>query len=175
MAALNQATKLFIIGRLACYDSPTEVQKALKAELGITASLSQIQAYDPTKAQGARLSPALGEIFKRTRKSFLKDVTGVPIANKAVRLRILQKLTDGALARGNAALTSSLLEQAAKEAGEAFTNRHHVNLKGRLDVPTISDQQLVGALAKYGIQAVLPGTTPGAGPEPQEGGDRGGA
>lgn len=175
MAALPEFAKLFVVGRLACYDSPTEVMKALKEEHGIEATRSQVQAYDPTTAQGSRLSPKLTEIFETTRKQFLADTTSIPIANKAVRLRMLQRAADAAAGRGNHQLMSTLLEQAAKEVGNAFTNRHHVNLKGRLDVPSISDQQLVGALAKYGIHAALPGTTPGAGPEPQDGGDRGGA
>lgn len=170
MATLTQVTKLFIVGRLACFDSPSEVVKAVKEELGVTATRSQVQAYDPTTAQGARLSKELASIFTTTRKKFLKDTTSIPIANKAVRLRLLQRMTDKAMEKNNSGLASSLLEQAAKESGEAFTNRHHVNLKGSLDVkPGMPSQQLVDRLAKFGIRATLPGTTAPA-PGQSEGG-----
>lgn len=144
MAALNESAKLFIVGRLACYDSPSEVMKALKEEHGIEASRSQVQAYDPTTAQGSRLSPKLREVFETVRKQFLADVTSVPIANKAVRLRLLQKLADNAVGKGNAALVSTLLEQAAKEVGDAYSNRQkldHSGVVGHAAVPAPKNPQ----------------------------------
>lgn len=130
MAALSQQAKLFIVGRLACYDSPSEVMKALKEEQGVTATRSQVQAYDPTTAQGSRLSPALREVFENVRKQFLADTTSIPIANKAVRLRMLQRAAETAAGRGNHQLMSTLLEQAAKEVGDAFTNKQRVEQSG---------------------------------------------
>lgn len=130
MAAFNAAAKLYCVGRLACYDSPSDVVKGLKEELGIDARRSQVQAYDPTTAQGSRLSKDLADIFHETRKKFLEDTTSIPIANKAVRLRMLQRSVDAAASRGNHSLMASLLEQAAKEVGDSFTNRQKLEQSG---------------------------------------------
>lgn len=158
MAALTESAKLFIVGRLACYDSPSEVVKALKEEVGITASRSQVQAYDPTTAQGSRLSPKLREVFESIRKQFLADTTSIPIANKAVRLRLLQRLTDNAVTRGNAVLASSLLEQAAKEVGDSFTNRQKLEQSGVVGHTQVPSPKAESQTTEEAYKAMLGGT-----------------
>ena len=130
MAALNQATKVFIVTRLACFDQIQEVVKATRDELGVTVSRQQVQSYDPTGKMGERLSPKLTELFHETRKKFLDDTSAIPIANKAVRLRMLQRAADKAVEKGNSVLMASLVEQAAKEVGDAFTNKQKVEQSG---------------------------------------------
>ncbi len=149
MAAMTRQAKLFIVTRLACFDSPSEVVKALKEEMGVVATRSQVQAYDPTTAQGERLGDQLAKIFEVTRNRFLRETTDVPIANKAVRLRLLQRLVDKALNKGNDVLASSLLEQAAKESGDAFTNKQKVEQSG-----------VVGHAAVPAPKTPAPGMTP---------------
>ena len=124
MAALNGAVKVFIVERLACFDRPTEVQKAVKQAFKVDVSLAQLMVYDPKHAAGARLSKTLKEHFEATRAAFLKDTSGIAIAHRSYRLRMLDKLAEQAADKGNAALAAQLLEQAAKEEGGAFTNRH---------------------------------------------------
>lgn len=158
MAALPEFAKLFVVGRLACYDSPTEVMKALKEEHGIEATRSQVQAYDPTTAQGSRLSPKLTEIFETTRAKFLADTTSIPIANKAVRLRMLQRAADAAAGRGNHQLMSTLLEQAAKEVGDAFTNRQKIDHGGAVGSVPIPSPKAGSQTAEEAYKAMLGGT-----------------
>jgi hypothetical protein len=52
------------------------------------------------------------------------------IAHRSFRLRTLQRLAQRAESMGNIALTARLLEQAAKEVGDAFTSRRLSELTG---------------------------------------------
>lgn len=131
MAALNGAVKVFIVERLACFDKPTEVARAVKQEFGITVSLPQLTAYNPTLAAGQRLSQTLKDVFHDTRKRFLKDTSTVAIAHKAYRLRVLDRMLEKVENTGNILAAAQLLEQAAKEEGGAFTNKHKLEHAGK--------------------------------------------
>ncbi|KAA2237685.1 DUF2280 domain-containing protein [Salinarimonas soli] len=130
MATLTDEVKAFIVQGLACFDQPSVVVEAVKAEFGQVVTRQQVEGYDPGKRAGAKLSEKWRAIFAETRKAFLEDTAAIPVANKAVRLRILQRLVERAEARGNAPLVAELLEQIAKECGDAFTNRRELTGKG---------------------------------------------
>jgi hypothetical protein len=135
--ALSFVLKREIVQRLARFDTPSQVAKAIKAEYGLELSLPRIHFYDPTTKNGAALSDELKTLFTETRASFLKDIDGIPGANKAVRLRRLDRMATAAEDRGNMALAAQLLEQMAKESGDAFSNRHkheHTGKDGK-DLP----------------------------------------
>ncbi len=103
----------------------------------------QCQAYDPGKSMGAKLSERWRELFYATRKAFLEDQATIPIANQNFRLRALDRLYQAAASRGNVALAAQLLEQAAKEAGGAFTNRREMTGKnGAPLIPLKSAQDM---------------------------------
>jgi len=126
VAKLTPEQKIFIIQRLACYDTPDQVAKAVKEEYGLTITRMHAEIYDPNKAAGHNLSPKLRKVFEDTRQTFLTNLQDIPIANKAYRLRLLDRLARTADGKGNAVLTASLAEQAAKEMGEAYTNRQRI-------------------------------------------------
>jgi len=131
MAALNGAIKVFIVERLACFDTPTEVQKAVKQAFDVDVSLPQLTAYNPNLAAGQRLSQTLKDVFESTRKRFLADTSGVAIAHKAYRLRVMDRLLEKMEKSGNVAMVAQLLEQAAKEEGGAFTNKQKLEHAGK--------------------------------------------
>lgn len=126
MAKLTEPMKLAIVQGLACFDTPSEVAAAVKEEFGITLTRQQVAGYDPTKASCKGMAKKLRAIFEETRKAFLADVSKVPIAQQAVRLRALQREFERAKGRGNTVLVAQLLEQAAKEVGGGFTNRREL-------------------------------------------------
>lgn len=130
MAKLSPEAKLFIVQRLAIFETPAEIMKAIKAEYDVTVTSQQLQAYDPTKVNGQLLSAKLKGVFEETRKVFLEDTADIPITHKAYRLRVLQRLIQKAEDRGNSPLAAQLLEQAAKEMGGAFTNRRELTGAG---------------------------------------------
>jgi hypothetical protein len=123
MAKLTDAHKRFIVQALACWDSPQEVADAVKVEFGLDAHRSQVAQYDPTKAAGQKLAKKWVDLFEATRKRFREEVAEIPIADQAFRLRALGKIYERHLSRGNVVGAAAVLEQAAKEAGGAFTNR----------------------------------------------------
>lgn len=127
---LTNEQKLFILQRLACFETPKMVAEALKSEYGITVSAQALQAYDPSKVNGQGLSPKFVEFFEETRKRFREDFTSIPIANKSYRLAMLDRMARAAADKGNIAMTTQMLEQAAKEVGDAYTNRQKVEVSG---------------------------------------------
>ncbi|MDR9177924.1 DUF2280 domain-containing protein [Burkholderia multivorans] len=131
MAALPDAIKVYIVQSLACFDTLSHVAKAVREEFGVEVSPQQCERYDPTKRAGESLSKKYREIFERTREEFLSDTSRIGIAHRAVRLRKLASAVDKAEERGNLPLMAALLEQAAKEAGDAFTNRHRLEHTGK--------------------------------------------
>ncbi|WP_229288141.1 DUF2280 domain-containing protein [Burkholderia pseudomallei] len=122
---------MFIVQSLACFDTISRTAKAVREEFGVEVSPQQCERYDPTKRAGETLSKKYREIFERTREEFLNDTSRIGIAHRAVRLRKLAMAVDKAEERGNLVLMAQLLEQAAKEAGDAFTNRHRLEHTGK--------------------------------------------
>ena len=123
MAALNNEIKAFIVQALACYDSLETVSSSVKEQFGLSLTRQQIQSYDPTKAAGKSLSKKWVELFEVTRDRFQNEISDIPIANKAYRLRALDRMAARAETMRNYNLTAQLIEQAAKECGDSYTNK----------------------------------------------------
>ncbi|ADO09149.1 hypothetical protein Pvag_0956 [Pantoea vagans C9-1] len=123
MAALKSEVKAFIIQSLACFDSLAIVAEAVQKQFGIKVTPQQIESHDPTKASGKGLAKKWVDLFNSTRARFQTEISDIPIANKSYRLRTLDRMMNKAEKMQNLALAASLMEQAAKEVGEAYTNR----------------------------------------------------
>lgn len=126
MAALKPDVKAFIIQSLACYDTPSQVVEAVQKEFGINITRQQAESHDPTKASGKTLAKKWVDLFRETRERFQNEIADIPIANKAYRLRVLDRMAANAEKMKNYGMTSQLIEQAAKEMGDAYTNRQKV-------------------------------------------------
>jgi hypothetical protein len=123
MPKLSDNVKFFIVQGLACFDTPTQVSKAVKEEFGLEVPRPQIQLYDPTSIVGRALSKKYTEIFHSTRQQFLEEIGSIPIANQSFRLRALDQMYQRAIARGNEMLAKEVLEQAAKEAAGFYAGK----------------------------------------------------
>ena len=130
MAALKPEVKAFIIQMLACYDTPSQVVEAVQKDFGIAITRQQVETHDPTKVSGKTLAKKWVDLFSATRDRFLNEISDIPIASKAYRLRVLQRMSTNAENMKNIGMTAQLLEQAAKEVGEAYTNRQKVEHTG---------------------------------------------
>lgn len=157
---LKDEHKSFIVQRLACFDTPKEAAEALKAEFGISLSPQGAEAYDPTKRAARRLSQQWRDLFEQTRADFLDNAKAyIPIANKTVRLREMQRAFNAHKSRGNWVAAMQVLEQAAKESGDAFTNRRELTGKDgapiKVDYASLSEDEinakLANALAALGV------------------------
>lgn len=124
MAKLTEPQKAYIVSRLACFYTPSEVVEMVTQDLGLKLDRQQIGKYDPSTLEGRKLSKDLKKLFVETRAKFQSDIQAIPIANRSVRLREL----DGVLRRAgrNEDLRLRTLEQAAKEEGGVFTNRREL-------------------------------------------------
>lgn len=126
MAALKPEVKAYIIQMLACYDTPSQVVEAVQKDFGIAITRQQVETHDPTKVSGKSLAKKWVDLFNLTRDRFLNEISDIPIANKAYRLRVLQRMSTTAENMKNIGMTAQLLEQAAKEVGEAYSNKQKV-------------------------------------------------
>ncbi|WHP05778.1 MULTISPECIES: DUF2280 domain-containing protein [Acinetobacter] len=128
MAVLTDEHKLFIVQALACHDTPSQVVAAVKDEFKITVTRQQVESYNCTRAAGKNTAQKWAAIFNKTREDFEAEISKIPVALRAVRLRRLQRYVDMAEQSGNLVLAAQLLEQIAKEQGGMYDNRRiHVH------------------------------------------------
>ena len=123
MGTLNAEIKAYIVQALACFDSPSRVAEAVRDKFGVAVSRQSVETYDPTKRAGRDLAKRWVEMFDEARTKFQAATVDIPVANRAYRLRVLQRLLDRAEERGNLAGALKLMEQAAKECGDVYTAR----------------------------------------------------
>jgi hypothetical protein len=91
-----------------------------------------VEAYNPDRRAGAKLAEKWAGLFRETRKAFEEGRANLGITHRMVRLRALERMAEKAERQGNLQLAASLLEQAAKEMGDAYTNTRVV--RGALEV-----------------------------------------
>ena len=121
MAALKEPVKIFIVQSLACFETPQQVADAVQQRFGIEIDRRQCEGYDPTKFSGRNLSKKLTELFHQTRKDFRENIDDIAIANKAFRLRELQKMYEDS--GKNKRAKQNLLKQAFQETDGRVTKQ----------------------------------------------------
>lgn len=130
MAALKPEVRAFIIQELACFETPSKIVESVQKEFKVQVTRQQVASHDPTKAAGKGLAKKWVDLFNDLRDRFLNEISDIPIANKAYRLRVLQRMSTTAEGMKNLGMTAQLLEQAAKEVGDAYTNKHKFEHSG---------------------------------------------
>ncbi|BCU18442.1 DUF2280 domain-containing protein [Klebsiella pneumoniae] len=138
MAALKPEVRAFIIQELACFDTPSQIVESVQKEFKVQVTRQQVASHDPTKAAGKGLAKKWVDLFNELRDRFLNEISDIPIANKAYRLRALDRMMTKAESMRNMALAASLMEQAAKECGDAYTNKQKVEHSGALAVSSVA-------------------------------------
>ncbi|WP_454798573.1 DUF2280 domain-containing protein [Novosphingobium lindaniclasticum] len=137
---IPEPAKVAIIVGLACFDSISTVAETIKRDFGLVVSPQAIEGHDPTKRAGRKLATKWRTLFDETRATFIEDTSTIPIAHRATRLRSLNRMAELAERKGNMAMASKLLEQAAKEVGNAFTNKvDHQSSDGSMSPPSLAD------------------------------------
>lgn len=131
MASLKSEVKAFIVQQLACFDTPSQIVEAVQNEFSIKITRQQVASHDPTKVAGSGLAKKWVDLFNATLERFQNEISEIPIANKAYRLRVLNRMSVRAEDIKNLGMTAQLLEQAAKEVGDAYTNRLKVESTGK--------------------------------------------
>jgi hypothetical protein len=124
MAVLKNEVKSFIVQALACFDTPSQVVESVKNEFGVVLTRQQVETHDPTKTSGKGLALKWQTLFHDTRKRFREETAEIPIANRAFRLRAMNRFVEKAETMKNIGLAMQILEQAAKETGDMYVNRN---------------------------------------------------
>ena len=93
-------------------------------------SRQQVSQYSPGNAMAAKLSKKWVDLFNATRERFQTEISDIPIANRAYRLRVLDRVAEKAESMKNYVLTIDVMERAAKEVGDAYSNKHKVEHSG---------------------------------------------
>jgi hypothetical protein len=142
---LSGPVKAFIVQRLARFDQPSVVVRAVKEEFGLDVSRQRVHFYDPTSRAGRALAEDLKALFFETREKAKQDLDAIPSYHKAIRLQRLDAMITKAIELGNMPLAAQLLEQAAKESGGAYTNKHQHELTGKdgKDLPAPASQVVI--------------------------------
>jgi len=112
---LTDEVKAFIVRGLARYETPTRVAASVNVQFGIAIDRRQVYAYDPA---GSR-PPAQRwiELHAATRAKFLGAMAEIGIAQKVVRLRMLDRFANRADENDQMERAARFLAQAAKECG----------------------------------------------------------
>jgi hypothetical protein len=125
---LTDAQQTAVVQRLAMYDSPQQVADWVKEEFGIDMTRQAVQYYDPTAVRSRRevVCNLRGDAHQSSSK---RQLTSRSPTNRCACAGSSgwrsQREDSGTSAR------SSLHEQAAKEVGELYTNRHKMEHTGK--------------------------------------------
>lgn len=156
---LSDEQQTFVVQSLACFETPTDVAEAVRKEFGVEITKQSIEAYDPNKLAGKNISDKWRAIFEETRSQFLTNTSEIAVSHRAVRLRILQRMVSQTEKSKNYQLTAQLLEQAAKECGNAFSNKSRVEVGKPGDFEKMDDAELDEFIASAAdVVPVLPVT-----------------
>ncbi|MBD8669822.1 DUF2280 domain-containing protein [Pseudomonas lurida] len=146
MAALSSEVKTFVVQALACFDTPSQVVEAVHKEFSLSITRQQVESHDPTKVSGKKLADRWKTLFEQTRKRFREETEDIPIANRAFRLRAMNRFVEKAESMKNIGLAMQILEQAAKETGDIYVNRARKEEVGdELVIPTRIQVDVVDA------------------------------
>jgi len=125
MPELTPEQRLFIVRRLACFASPTQVAEAVKEEFGIEVDRRHVGNYS---LRNPKLSKAYREEGEATRKEYIESAREIGISHQTYRLEQLGELYLEARKTRNRPLAVQIIETAAKETGGAYTSRRDVTL-----------------------------------------------
>jgi hypothetical protein len=115
MPILNDEIKEFIVKRIACYETPSRIAAAVRINFGIDVDRRQVFEYNPS---GSR-PPAQRwiDLHAATRARFLRETADIGIAQKTMRLRMLDRFAQLAEENDRIDKAAKFLEQAARECG----------------------------------------------------------
>jgi hypothetical protein len=137
MPKLNDEIKEFIVKRIACYETPSRIAAAVRINFGIDVDRRRIFEYDPA---GSR-PPAQRwiHLHAATRARFLRDVAEIGVAQKAIRLRMLDRFAQLAEDDNRHDKAAKFLEQAARECGGFYEKRPRTSVPASRSAATEPD------------------------------------
>ncbi len=121
---MTDAMRLFVVGRLAQWRTPSEVAQEVEERFGVKVARQSLTYYDP------EANPSIPDrwraAFEEARHAAVESIAGIAIGHQGFRLGELLEIYRKAKSSGNLVLALQALEQAAKERGGAYTNRREL-------------------------------------------------
>lgn len=140
MAILSEHDKHTVVILLARFESPAAVAVQMRELYGVNTDRFQVRTYDPT-CNRYEAGQRWQSVFWGERDRYLNELSEVPIAHKAYRLAMLQRILDRAMHDGNFRLAKATLRQAAEEVGDSLTNERKVQVSTPLDGLSSSERR----------------------------------
>lgn len=127
---LPDIIKAVIVAKLACFETPTAVAEDIFAEYGVKVAPQVVEGYNPDRYAGRDLSLRWRSVFVATRKQHIEDQARIGTAHRNTRLSKLDRYVQRMEKSGNLVAAAGMLEQIAKEVGDAYTNRRELTGAG---------------------------------------------
>jgi hypothetical protein len=111
----------FIVKRIACYETPSRIAAAVRVNFGIDVDRRRVFDYNP---KGSR-PPAQRwiDLHDATRARFIRQVSEIGVAQKIIRLKMLDRFAAMAEDNHQHEKAAKYLQQAARECG-GFYEKH---------------------------------------------------
>ena len=118
---LSDEVIAFIVKRIACYETPSRIAAAVRVNFGIDVDRRRVFDYNP---KGSR-PPAQRwiDLHDATRARFLREVAEIGVAQKVIRLKMLDRFAQMAEDNQQHDKAAKYLQQAARECG-GFYEKH---------------------------------------------------
>ena len=142
MAQLTDDMQRLIVSELAYFRTPSEVADIVKEQFGVVIDRRQVELYNPLRG-GRKPAKKWCALFEELRKDFLEKRSAIAITHRSWRQRELLDMVRLAKKQKNYKLAAELLEQAAKEEGDIYMNRHGGA------APTVSDEDRAAAIRAH--------------------------
>ena len=120
---LTHEQRIYVVKRLAAYDTPAVIVRGLKEEFGITVPWGVVQRYHPERGGGAKLAPCWKVLFRETRKAYLDSTADIGASYQPVRIRWRGEWAQETWGAGQHKVANEILDSVAKDAGESLGNR----------------------------------------------------
>ena len=150
MVGLTEPQKREIVEGLAEFKSSAAMIDHFRLNHSLELTHKQIGRYDPTRPYFDAGERWRAE-FRERRKTYLENISEVPIAHKVHRLKFLQEGVDAARSARNWVLMAKLLRQAAREVGGVFTAKKAVSV----DPDYIAPRDMTPEHRKMALAAII--------------------
>jgi hypothetical protein len=120
---LTTEQKIYLVQRVAAFDSTRAVIKSMQEEFGIKLSRCSVHYYNPNTHTGQRCAEKWKTLFYETRKAIIAGGMEIGVANKRVRLRRLETMAQDAMDGGDFNSAAKVMAQAARETGARRAKR----------------------------------------------------
>ena len=124
---LTYDQRVEVVRRLAHYETPAAIAKAMKEECGIEITPQAIAFYDPTRFALKRCPKRWFVLFWKLRAEFTRGKPDVGVAQATVRLVWLDRMARAQMENGNTAEARALMRQAADEISQMAEQRDDGN------------------------------------------------